>query len=130
MASSNVRVKSGYIVDLLTDPYNNTQDATTTGAVTGGWIFKDSPYTTYQAICYGTGACAATFTLQYSNDGINPIATSGGTVTLSGTAYPYGNANTTLSDSITASTAPYKYVRCVTSVVSGSIAALICKMGV
>ena len=77
-------------------------------------------YATFQATVVGTGAVAATVTLECSNDGVNWCATALGTITLSGT--------TTNSDGFTTS-APWPYVRAVVSGISGTGATVTCLMG-
>ncbi len=97
MAGSNVWVKSGAVRNMYPEP-----GIVSGGTLTGQWLYKDSPTTTYQATVTGTGAVSATVVIEYSNDGVNALSTVGGTITLSGT--------TTSSDGFT-SVAPWKYVR-------------------
>jgi len=116
---SNVWVKSGKVMDMLPNP---TQGGIpVTGATTGNWVYKDAPSATFQAVVNGTGAIGATITIQVSNDGINAVATSLGTITLSGT--------TVVSDGFTTSS-PWKYVRAVVSAPSGTISSILCIIGV
>ena len=107
--SDNVWVKCGKTYNLV------SQDTPPTGAITGAWLYKDSPYTTVQAIVNGTGAVGATVTIQVSNDGVNAVATVLGTITLSGT--------TVASDGFS-STASWKYIRAVISAPSGTISSI------
>lgn len=104
--SDNVWQKSGTVRNLFVEP------GTTNGALAGQWLLKDSPQTTYQATVSGTGAVTATVVIEYSNDGINAVATVGGTITLSGT--------TISSDGFTTSNAPWKYHRARTTAISGT----------
>lgn len=112
MASQNVRVKSGYVMDLL------SSNGVTTN-VTGDWKFKDAPNTGVQTTVTGTGAVAATITIQVSNDGVNPVGTAAGTITLSGT--------TSASDGF-AINAAWKYIRAVVSGISGTGATVYCQL--
>lgn len=112
MAGSNVWVKSGKVMDLL-------QGATTT--ITGDWKFKDAPQASIQATVTGTGAVTGTVIIDVSNDGVNALSTSAGTITLSGT--------TTASDGfVTAS--PWKYIRARITAISGTGATINVNIGV
>lgn len=113
--SENVWLKCGKVYNLV------SQDSPPTGALTGAWIYKDSPYSTFQATVNGTGAVGVTVTIQVSNDATNAVATSLGTITLSGT--------TVASDGF-AATASWKYVRAVLSAPSGTISSISVLMGV
>ncbi len=84
---SNVFVKSGTILTLL---------AVSSGTPTGSWMFKDAPKTAIQVVATG----AATVVFEVSNDGINAVATTLGTVTLAAAG----------SDGFTTD-APWKYIR-------------------
>jgi hypothetical protein len=110
----NVWVKSGRVMNLLTEP-----GKTSTGA--GALVYKDSPKATFHGIVSGTGAVTATITIEYSNDGVNVLSTVGGTITLSGT--------TTASDGFT-SDAPWKYVRANVTALTGTGATAQVYMGV
>src|SRR5690242_1869997 len=113
--SENVWLKCGKIYNLV------SQDTPPTVATTGSWLYKDSPYSTFQATVNGTGAIGATVAIQVSNDGINAISTVLGTITLSGT--------TVASDGFS-STSSWKYVRAVISAPSGTISSISVLMGV
>jgi hypothetical protein len=113
--SENVWLKCGKIYNLV------SQDTPPTGAITGSWLYKDSPYSTFQAVVNGTGAIGATVVIQVSNDGVNAISTVLGTITLSGT--------TVVSDGFS-STSSWKYVRAVISAPSGTISSISVLMGV
>lgn len=110
--STNVWLKCGRTFNLL---------PATTGNTTGNWIYKDSVYTTFQAVVSGTGAVGATITIQGSNDGVNAVSTPLGTITLSGT--------TIVSDGFSAISS-WKFVRAVVSGSSGTIASIEITMGV
>lgn len=110
--SQNVWVKSGKVMDLL-------QNATTT--VTGDWKYKDAPQATIQATVSGTGAVTANVIIDCSNDGVNAVSTSLGTIGLSGT--------TSSSDGFTTS-APWKYVRARVTSISGTGATVNVNIGV
>ncbi len=109
----NVNLKSGYVHDLMV---NETTNAT------GGWKYKDSPHATFQATVTGTGAVTATVTIEVSNDGVNAVDTAAGVITLSGT--------TSHSDGFTTQHAPWKYVRAITTNVTGTGATVNVTMGV
>lgn len=113
--SENVWLKCGKVYNLV------SQDIPPTGAITGSWLYKDSPHSSFQATVNGTGAVGATVTIQVSNDGINAVATALGTITLSGT--------TVASDGF-AVTSSWKYVRTVISAPSGTISSISVLMGV
>ena len=98
----------------------------TTGSANSGAIYKESPYSAFQAIVTGTGAVAATVAIQVSNEeatgqGTNSNWITIGTITLSGT--------TTATDGFT-TIAPWRFVRAVTSGVSGTGATVEVIMGV
>lgn len=86
--SENVFVKSGRTSNIIPN-----ETATT---LTGNWVYKDSPKAAIQVVA----TAAATVVFDVSNDGINALATSLGTVTLAGAG----------SDGFTTD-APWKYVR-------------------
>lgn len=112
----NVWKKCGTVRNMLNDI------TPPTGAVTGNWVYKDSPDSTYQAVANGTGAITATITIQYSNDGVNPVATVAGTINLTGT--------TVASDGFAATGVPWKYHRAVVSAPTGTIASIFVYHGV
>lgn len=98
----NVHVKSGSLTTL----YSAAGDGT------GGWIFKDSPYSAVSATITGTGAVATLVTIEVSNDAVTPLTTVLGTITLSGT-----NAS---ADGFVTGATPWKYLRAVVSTTSGT----------
>lgn len=104
MASSNVWIKNGTV----RNGFPNT-GVTVTGA--GAWLYKDSPNATFQAVVSGTGAVTATVTIEFSNDGINALATLGGTITLSGT--------TVVSDGFSTASS-WKYWRANVTAITGT----------
>lgn len=89
--------------------------------MTGDWIFKQSPYSTFQTTVVGTGAVSATVTFEVSNDGVYAVTTLLGTTTISGT--------TSASDGFTTQ-ASWKYVRANVTAISGTSAAVTVVMGV
>ena len=111
--SSNVWLKSGKIYNLL------GTGATSTGA--GVSVYKDSPYSSFQAVVTGTGAVTAVVSIEVSNDGSNWCSTPMGTISLSGT--------TSASDGFVTQ-APWKYVRANLSAISGTGATVQVYMGV
>ena len=114
MAGSNVWVKCGKV-------YNLFPVGTTTTTVTGNAVYKDSPFSTFQATVTGTGAVTATVIIDCSNDGTNWCSTPLGTITLSGT--------TSSSDGFTTQ-APWKFVRARVTAISGTSAIVDTLMGV
>lgn len=116
MSGSNVWIKSGTVRNLL-----GTNDVGVTVTGTGTWRYKDSPNATFQGVVTGTGAVTATINIEYSNDGINAISTTGGTITLSGT--------TSSSDGFTSSS-PWKFVRANVTTLTGTGATAQVWMGV
>lgn len=96
--SQNVFVKSGRVTNLIPDGTNTT--------LTGSWIYKDAPKSAIQVVA----SAAATVVFDVSNDGVNPIATSLGTVTLAGAG----------SDGFTTD-APWKYIRARVTANSGLV---------
>jgi len=113
----NVRVTSGTIKEL---PGPSATTFTADG--TGNWVYKDSPNSAIQATVVGTGALTATVTIQCSNDGVYPVATSLGVITLSGT--------TSASDGFITQNAPWKWVRAVVSSLTGTGATVTVTQGV
>lgn len=107
----NVFVKCGNKKDLLVGATTN---------VTGNWVPKDSINATFQASITGTGAVAATVTIEVSNDGVNAAKTSLGVITLSGT--------TTDSDGFATNSA-WVYVRAKITGISGTGATVSVNMG-
>lgn len=86
--STNVFVRSGRVMDLVSEAK--------TGTFTGDWVFKDAPKAAIQVVATG----AATVVFDVSNDGVNALATTLGTVTLAAAG----------SDGFTTD-APWKYIR-------------------
>lgn len=112
--SDNVWIKCGRVFNLFAEP-----GATTVS--NGPKVYKDSPFSTFQATVTGTGTVTATVQIQCSNDGINWCSTPLGTITLSGT--------TTSSDGFS-SQAPWKYVMASVTAISGTGATIQVYMGV
>ena len=101
-------------------------DSATTNA-TGAWVQIDGgspvqrPFRTYQVVVTGTGAVSVTATIQYSNNGANPIATGSTVISPSGT--------TLATDGVAVSNA-WPYVRVVLSSISGTGATVTVTAGV
>ena len=95
--ANNVFVKSGRVMDML---------AATAGALTGNWIYKDAPKSAIQVVA----TAAATVVFDVSNDGVNAVATTLGTVTLVGAG----------SDGFTTD-APWKFIRARVTANSGTV---------
>ena len=120
--SENVYLKSGEQPRYFRFSAGNY--ATGTEASTA--VYKESPYSSFQAIASGTGAVAATVAIQVSNEEDTGIGTKSnwitiGTITLSGT--------TTATDGFT-TLAPWSFVRASVSGVSGTGAKVEVIMGV
>ena len=96
--SENVFVKSGRVTNLIPDGTSTT--------LTGNWMYKDAPKGAIQVVATD----AATVEFQVSNDGINPVATLLGTVTLAAAG----------SDGFTTD-APWKYIRAKVTANSGTV---------
>lgn len=101
--SQNVFVKSGRVVDIL--------PITSSATLTGDWYFKDAPKSAIQVVA----TAAATVVFDVSNDGINAIATTLGTVTLAAAG----------SDGFVTD-APWKYIRARVTSNSGAVNCTIC----
>ena len=106
----NVQLTNGKVRNMF-----GPDDAPASSVLTGSWIPKVGPYTTYQAVVTGTGAVSATVIIEMSNDGINAVATPAGTITLSGTA-PQSDGFTTQ--------APWGYHRARITALTGTGAAV------
>ena len=96
--SENVFVKSGRVTDILA--------ATAAATETGAWRYKDAPKTAIQVVA----TAAATVVFDVSNDGVNAVGTTLGTVTLAGAG----------SDGFTTD-APWKYIRARVTANSGTV---------
>ena len=93
-----------------------------TGNVSGGTKYKDSPWSTFQAVLTTTaGNGTATINIQGSNDGTNWVSTALGTISLSGA--------TGQTDGFT-TVAPWKYIRAVLTGLTGTGASCYVLMGV
>jgi hypothetical protein len=127
-----VQVVSASAVRLFT--WGTTADTQSTTAVSvdgnattnPNAIYKESPYSTFQAILTGTGAVTATVVVQVSNDDTSATNVTSnwialGTITLSGT--------TSTTDGFT-STASWRWVRSQVTAISGTSAAVKVLMGV
>lgn len=110
----NVRIKSGTVLDIL-------PSVGTTTTVTGSGMYKDAPFSAFQATVVGTGTVTATVILDVSNDNTYWCATPLATITLSGT--------TSNADGFTTQ-APFKYVRARITAISGTGATVYVTMGV
>lgn len=108
---SNVYVKCGEVRDILSG-------ATTTA--TGVAMYKDSPYSTFQANVAGSGAVSATVLIEGSNDGTLWSKTALATITLSATTSDTDGAFVTST---------YKFVRARISAISGTGATVKVTMG-
>jgi len=109
---TNVTVSSGNAVTIFTS---------TSAPTTSNWTFKQSPLSSFQATVVGTGAVTATVTIEASNDGLYPLSTLLGTITLSGTTFS--------SDGFTTN-APWKFIRANVTSISGTNATVSVIMGV
>lgn len=89
-------------------------DGVTTNT-TGAWKKRAYGENTFQASVTGTGAVGVAVAIEVSNDGVNALDTEAGTITLSGT--------NSASDGFYMP-ANWKYVRAVTSGITGTNAAV------
>ena len=89
-------------------------------------IYKESPYSTFQAIVAGTGAISATVVIQVSNEESSAQNTTSNWITL-GTITLAGTTSTT--DGFT-SIAPWRWVRAQVTAISGTSATVKVLMGV
>lgn len=101
--SQNVFVKSGRVTTILADNASAT--------ATGDWMYKDAPAASFQVVA----SAAATVVFDVSNDGVNAVATTLGTVTLAAAG----------SDGFTTN-APWKYVRARITANSGTVSVNMC----
>lgn len=113
MAEGVKQIQSGDITPLL-----GANGVLVTGA--GPWTYKGAQNCAFQFTVGGTGAVAATITIQVSNDGVNPLDTVLGTATLSGTALD--------SDGFICIEAAWKFVRANVTAISGTGATAQCLM--
>ena len=109
---SNVTIKTSGKKDIL---------RAATGTTTGSWIYKESPFATFQATVTGTGAVTGTVVIDVSNDGVNAVGTAMGTITLSGT--------TSSSDGFT-TVCPWQWCRARVTAISGTGASIDVNIGV
>lgn len=91
--------------------WNLFADPGVTVASTSQWRERRGPKSAIQATVTGTGAVTAGVTIQFSADGVNPLSTAAGTITLSGT--------TTAADGFQ-SDADWPYMRAVVDSVAGT----------
>lgn len=101
--STNVFVRSGRVMDVV--------PAGTATTLTGNWVFKDAPKSTFHVVA----TAAATVVFEGSNDGVNPVATALGTVTLVAAG----------SDGFV-NDAPWKFIRARITANSGAVTILMC----
>ena len=99
----------------------------TTTAIASNGIYKESPYSTFQAIITGTGAVTATVDLQGSNEPATFAGTKANWVSL-GT--PLSLSGTTTDTKGLVSTSTWRYVRANVSAISGTGATVEVLMGV
>ena len=120
--SNNVYIKSGEQPRYFA--FSGVNSVTT--AVVSSPIYKESPYSSFQAIVTGTGTVTATVGIQVSNEevtgqGVKANWITIGTITLSGT--------TTSTDGFT-TIAPWRFMRANVTAVSGTGATVEVIMGV
>ena len=119
---SDVFIKSGEQPRYLA--WSGVTSTTSTGASSP--IFKESPYSAFQAIVTGTGTVTGTINIDVTNEDATAQGTKSnwitiGTITLSGT--------TTATDGFT-TVAPWRYVRANVTAISGTGATVQILMGV
>ena len=93
----------------------------TIATFTGPWVQTNSIYKAIQAIVSGTGTVTATVLIDVSNDGVNPLGTVAGTITLSGT--------TNNSDGFQMANS-WKYLRARVTAISGTNATVTANVGI
>ena len=89
-------------------------------------IYKESPYSAFQAIVTGTGAVTATVAIQVSNEEATGQGTNSNWITIGSIAL---TGTTTATDGFT-TIAPWRFVRAVTTNVTGTGATVEVIMGV
>ena len=89
-------------------------------------IYKESPYSAFQAIVTGTGAVTATVAIQVSNEEATGQGTNSNWITIASIAL---TGTTTATDGFT-TIAPWRFVRAVTTNVTGTGATVEVIMGV
>lgn len=89
-------------------------------------IYKESPYSAFQAIVTGTGAVTATVAIQVSNEEATGQGTNSNWITIGSIAL---TGTTTATDGFT-TIAPWRFVRAVTTNVTGTDATVEVIMGV
>jgi hypothetical protein len=109
--TSTVFVRSGQVMGL--------GSGITSAPTAGNWQFKDAPKSAIQAVVTGSGTVTATIVIEVSNDGVNPVATPLGTITINGTA-PQSDGFTT--------DAPWKFIRARVTAISGTSASVAVNM--
>lgn len=120
--SDNVYIKSGEQPRYFSFAGVNS----TTSNASSTAVYKESPYSAFQAIINGTGSVSATVAIQVSNEeatgqGTNSNWITIGTISLSGT--------TTATDGFT-TIAPWRFVRATVSSITGTGATVEVIMGV
>lgn len=93
----------------------------TLATATGPWIATNSIYKSIQAVVSGTGTVTATVLIDVSNDGVNPLTTVAGTITLSGT--------TNNSDGFQMVNS-WRYIRARVTAISGTSATVTVNVGI
>lgn len=120
--SDNVYIKSGEQPRYFGFSAGNY--ATGTEASTP--VYKESPYSAFQAIVTGTGSVAATVAIQVSNEEATGQGTKSNWITISTIAL---SGTTTATDGVT-TICPWRFVRASVSGVSGTGAQVEVLMGV
>ena len=120
--SDNVYIKSGEQPRYFGFSAGNY--ATGTEASTP--VYKESPYSAFQAIVNGTGSVAATVAIQVSNEEATGQGTKSNWITISTIAL---SGTTTATDGVT-TICPWRFVRASVSGVSGTGAQVEVLMGV
>ena len=122
-----VMLRSGKVIAILGSNITDAVGKITgylgvTSNQSGAAHYKDSPWSTYQAVLTTTsGSGTATVNVYGSNDGVNFCNTAIGTITLSGVSGT--------NDGFTV-TAPWKYVKAILTSLTGTGAACYVTQGV
>ena len=119
---SDVKIKSGEQPRYFA--FSGVLSTTATGASTP--LYKESPWSTFQAIVTGTGTVGATVVIQGSNED----ATFNGTKTNWVTIDTYTLSGTTTATNGSTSVSTWRYVRANVTAISGTSATVEIIMGI
>jgi hypothetical protein len=121
---SDVKIKSGEQPRYMTFGTSGATSTTTTAASNG--MYKESPWSSFQAIVTGTGTVSATVLIQGSNEDATFQGTNANWITLV-TLSPTGTTNGNDGNTVIGT---WRYVRSSVTAISGTGAAVQVIMGV